>query len=270
MENSNNYAQPQWIDSHVHLDADAYQEDLDSVIQNAFDNGVTEAILPSLNFDSANAIQKLHAQYPQLHPTAGIHPHEAKLYDPNTFESQLSHFQNKIVAVGETGIEGHYDFVPQKQQRESFEHHLGLSNRYQLPIIVHCRESEQIVFEALKPYAGKISGVIHCFTGSWEWAKKFLDLGFHIGITGVVTFKKATLVHEVAQKTPLNRLLVETDGPYLAPNPFRGKRNQPAYIPYIGEAIARLRQEPVAKIATQTKENTRTLFNFFSSEQNLR
>lgn len=252
------------IDSHVHLDALPYHEGpgFEDVVRAAQERGVDRFVAPALHFASAQRLSELSRLYPQLYPAAGIHPHEVanvSLDDiARSLENALS--ANAVPIVGETGLEGHYDFAPLDLQLQSLREHLQVAKVHKIPIILHCRKTEQVLYDELQRAELSYPAVIHCYTGSWQWAERFLDLGCYIGITGIVTFKQAGAVAEVAAKIPLERLLVETDGPYLAPVPHRGRTNRPEYIPLIVEAIARLRGIAFDVAAQATTLNAEKFF----------
>ncbi len=253
------------IDSHVHLDAKNYLEEggVEKIVHSAHQNGVLAMVMPALHFSSFQRLQELAATFPNLYPAVGVHPHEVVPELRPQLEEKLVEGLEQLPfpILGETGLEGHYDFTPMTLQQEFLEAHLTVARERHVPLILHCRSAEQELYDMLVEAKLTHPAVVHCFTGTWEWAKRFLDLGCYIGITGIVTFKKAGDVAEVARQVPLDRLLVETDGPYLAPIPHRGRTNKPEYIPLIVEAIARLREVPRTLIAQQTMENTRTLFH---------
>lgn len=220
-------------------------------------------VCPSIHFESHSNLLRLQAAFPEtIFPAAGIHPHDASVVRNHDLSRNLERAleASPIPIVGETGLEGHYDFTPLEVQLESLRAHLAVAATHQIPVILHCREMEEVLFQELRRFSWSAGGVVHCFTGPWEWAERFLALGFHIGITGIVTFKKSVQVQEVASKVPDDRLLVETDGPYLAPIPFRGKLNRPEYIPHILEKLAELRETDVETTGTLTTRNTEELF----------
>ena len=253
------------IDSHVHIDAKAYQEmagGVERVLLNAANAGVKRFIAPALHLDSHTQLCTIEEKFPQVFPAVGVHPHEASDERSEGLHQALEERlgQARVPIVGETGLEGHYDFVPMESQLESLRIHLDVAKSTGVPIILHCRETEELLYQELKTYNLPAAGVVHCFTGTWEWAQRFLELGFHIGLTGIVTFKKADDVHEVARQIPLERLLVETDGPYLAPIPFRGKTNMPEYIPHIVNRVAELRESSPDAIGRCTAQNTVDVF----------
>jgi len=250
------------VDSHIHLDSQAFSADLGDCLARAREAGVTRMLLPSIDENSSRRILQLLQQYPQLSGAVGIHPHQAAEYDaqrsPKIWRELLA--QGRWAAIGETGLELHYDFCPLDMQMSSLQAQIELAAETGLPLILHCRLAEEPLYERLQPWAGKVSGVVHCFTGGWEWASKFLDLGFYIGVGGLVTLPKAEEVHEVATEVPADRWLLETDGPYLSPVPFRGFRNESCLLPVVAERIASLRGQPVSEIVRQSAENASRLF----------
>ena len=249
------------FDSHCHLDAERYSGEWAEILDRAQAQGVTKVMAPALHLDSARTLQNYAKDDPRIATAVGIHPHEADRFNPQSAD-EMGELLGNAQAIGETGLEYHYDFVEADQQMRSLRAHLDLAEQSQKPIILHCREAEQDLYQELSKRELKGGGVVHCFTGGWEWAQKFLDLGFHLGITGMVTFKNATQVGEVARNCPLDRLLVETDGPYLAPIPHRGKTNYPSYIPLIVRRVAELRDSDFEEIALATHRNTELLFGF--------
>lgn len=252
------------IDSHVHLDAKVYAEGsgLVEILQEAHAVGVERMVAPSLHFDSFDRLLSLSSDFPCISPALGVHPHEASPELEVGLAERLAAGLAKLQVpiLGETGLEGHYDFTPMDTQMACLRPHLEVAKAYGVPAIFHCRSCEELLYEELKKAALPKTGVIHCFTGSWDWAQRFLDLGYFLGITGIVTFKNAVDVAEVATKVPLDRLLVETDGPYLAPRPHRGKTNKPEYIPLIVDAIAQLRGVDPELLGKATAANTEKLF----------
>ncbi|MBX3168521.1 MAG: TatD family hydrolase [Candidatus Eremiobacteraeota bacterium] len=253
---------PGIIDSHIHLDSQAFASDLDQCLSRAARAGVSRMLLPSTDESSSRRILQLTQQHPQLSGGLGIHPHQAAEFDPQRSPRVWRDFlqQSKWAAIGETGLELHYDFCPLQTQKQSLQAQIELAAETGLPLILHCRLAEEPLYEMLQPWAGKVSGVVHCFTGGWEWALKFLDLGFYIGVGGLVTLPKAAEVHEVAEKVPGDRWLLETDGPYLSPVPFRGFRNESCLLPLVVERIATLRKISAPEVVRQTAENAFSLF----------
>lgn len=253
---------PGLIDSHIHLDSQAYQADLPDCLQRAKLQGVTTMLIPSTDLNSSHQIATLVAAHPQLRGGLGIHPHQAESYHPEESPAEWQRLlkQSNWVAIGETGLECHYDFCPLEVQKRSLEAQLQLARSSQLPLILHCRGAEEPLYDILSQDGRDLQGVVHCFTGGWEWAKKFLDLGFYLGIGGLATLPKAEQVHEVAAQVPGDRWLLETDGPYLSPVPFRGYRNESCLLPLVIERLSELRHEDGAGLVAQSAQNARQLF----------
>lgn len=249
------------IDTHIHLDSTKYKNDLPEVIKRAKQAGVNYFINPGSNLESNEKIINLIRLWrKEIIPAFGIHPHDASKFNDEIYENIKKYCQTyKAVAVGETGLDFHYNFSKQDVQIDVFKKHIQLAQELDLPIIIHCRKAENQVYEILKDK--NVRGVIHCFSGNWEEAQKFLDLGFYLGVTGVVTFPKAFTLQEVVKKTPLERLLVETDGPYLAPVPHRGKRNEPAYIILVAEKIVEIKKVSREAAKEQLNKNAKICFN---------
>lgn len=252
------------IDSHIHIDSEVYQDGggVGELLAQACTAGVTRVVAPSLHFESHRALLALSQAHPTIYPAAGIHPHEVNPQRCQDLSGRLARVlqETNVPIVGETGLEAHYDFTPMELQLQSLRSHIEVAKAHGVPLILHCREAEELLLQELSGQKLPRAGVVHCFTGNWEWAQKFLDLGFYIGLTGIVTFKKSVDVQEVAAKVPSDRLLVETDGPYLAPTPHRGKTNKPEYIPLIINKIAQLRGESAERVAEFTERNTERLF----------
>ncbi|MGE0491669.1 MAG: TatD family hydrolase [Vulcanimicrobiota bacterium] len=252
------------IDSHVHLDSQPYADDWPQVLDQAEQAGVGWVIVPATDVESARRALGMAESDSRLRVAVGVHPHQAASYQGEDTLAALRQLAPAAVAIGETGLECFYDFCSLEQQLVSLRGQLRLAAELDLPVILHCREAEEILYQELLKQPCR--GVVHCFTGSWEWAQRFLELGLYLGVTGMVTFPKAANVRELAQKCPLDRLLVETDGPYLAPIPHRGKRNSPAYIPLIVETVAKLRQINASDIDRATQEATVNLFGLTLAE----
>ncbi len=251
------------IDAHAHLDASQYEADRDEVIARARAAGITKMIAVGQwhapgDFGGAHALA---ARYPDLfHATVGIHPHEVAKVPAADWEKleELAALP-ETMAVGETGLDYHYDYSPREEQRRWFRHQLDLAKRLGKPVVVHTREADDDTVMILRE-ASPEAGVIHCFTGGPERARAYLDLGLHISVAGVLTFKNADDLREAVRIVPLDRLLIETDCPYLAPIPFRGKRNEPAYVRHVAEKVAEVKGLSVEEVAAATAENTRRFF----------
>jgi TatD DNase family protein len=254
---------PGLIDSHIHLDSDAYVPDLEACLERAEQAGVTQMLLPSTDLASSRRIAQLTQSYPQLRGGLGIHPHQAASYSPTDSWAAWRELlgQTEWRAIGETGLELHYDFCPLETQQISLQAHFDLARETGLPLILHCRQAEEPLYAALRAQKPGLRGVVHCFTGGWEWAQRFLDLGFYLGLGGLVTLPKAHEVHDVAARVPSDRWLLETDGPYLSPVPFRGFRNESCLLPLVAARIAELRSDGVTTVVTQARTNYHALFS---------
>jgi TatD DNase family protein len=251
------------VDSHCHLDDKQFAEDRDAVIERAIAAGVQRlmAIGTGDGPPGIDVAVRLAEQYPCLYATVGVHPHDASKAVPDTFDhlrDLLTH--PKVLALGEIGLDYHYDFSPRDTQRSVFIRQLELATK---PIVIHTREAWADTIEILRAhYSG--GGVFHCFTGGPAEARQALDLGFHLSFGGVLTFPKAEPVREAARLAPLDRILVETDAPYLAPVPYRGKRNEPAFMVETVRKLAELRGITVDEAAAATTNNFEKLMNLAS------
>ena len=248
------------FDSHAHYNDEQFDIDRDSLLASLPEAGIVGIINCGTDVRSSFASLEMAEKYPFVYAACGYHPESAlEFTDDNLaeIEKMLSH--EKCVAVGEIGLEYHYDFVPKDVQKYVFEKHLELAVKYDMPVIVHDREAHADTMDLLKKYKPK--GVLHCYSGSVEMAKEVLKIGMYIGLGGAVTFKNAVKPVEVAEMIPIDRLLLETDCPYMAPVPMRGKRNNSAYISYVAEKIADIRGISPQELLTITAENTRKLFN---------
>lgn len=256
------------IDSHCHLAGEEFQQDLQAVVDRAMKAGVTGALVivdaaDEAEYDRAQAVT---AAWPAVRLSIGVHPHGAGRFSEEA--SDVERLVEKRLngrpasrAVGEIGLDYHYDFAPRDVQQGVFRAQIGLARRRGLPIVIHTREAEEDTFRILaEESGGEVRGVFHCFTGDRAMARRALDMGFHVSLAGIVTFPRAAELHEVARIVPLDRLLIETDSPFLAPVPHRGSRNEPARVVHVAEAIATLRGLSVAEIAAATEMNFRRLF----------
>jgi TatD DNase family protein len=249
------------IDSHAHLDDAQYQEDFDAVLQRAEDQDVKYILCISQDLDSSRKNIRLAEKYPQIYTVIGYHPHLAKDWSVESSQSleQLSHHE-KVVAIGEIGLDFHYDFSPRDIQNKVFREMMNLAFIAQKPVVIHSRESHPKVLDILAEYQEKVNGVIHCFSGDRAILFRCLELGYYISIGGPVTFKKSDELREIVKSIPLDRLLIETDCPYLAPVPYRGKRNEPAHVSLVAEKIAEIRCLPIEEIGSITSGNAKRLF----------
>ena len=250
------------IDSHCHLDDSVFDADRDAVIQRALEAGVElmVAIGTGKGPPDLEAGMRVADANPQFLATVGVHPHDAAKAAPDTWkrlEELLAH--PKVIAIGEIGLDYHYDFSPRDVQRDVFVQQMQLAAAHRKPIVIHTREAWDETIALLEQHWApqKLPGIMHCFTGNIAEAEQSLALGFHLSFGGVVTFPKATDLHEAARAVPLDRILLETDAPYLAPVPQRGKRNEPAYIVHTARRLAELRGITVEDISRATTENFR-------------
>lgn len=255
--------EPVLVDSHAHLDFADYGEDREEVIARALAAGVRRIVAVGLwkgpgDFGNAHALA---AARPELFAaTAGIHPHEcARVPEADWLRLEELARDPATVAVGETGLDYHYDLSPREDQRRWFRHQVALARAVGKPLVVHTREADEDTVAILRE-APPERGVIHCFTGGPEAVRAYLDLGLFVSVAGVVTFKTADALREAIRLVPLDRLLVETDSPFLAPVPFRGKRNEPAHVRRVAEAVAELHGVSLAELAARTTENARRFF----------
>ncbi|KGG80877.1 hydrolase TatD [Caloranaerobacter azorensis H53214] len=251
------------IDSHAHLDDKRFDKDRDKIIKNLKDNDVSIVINPGVDLASSIKAVALAEEYENIYAAVGIHPHDAKTMDEDTIEVLKSLLKkDKVIAVGEIGLDYHYDFSPRDVQKKWFREQIKLAKEFNLPIIVHDREAHKDVYDILKEEQdGTLRGVLHCFSGSVEMAKEYIKMGFYISFAGPITFKNAKTPREVAKAIDINRILIETDSPYLTPHPHRGKRNEPLYVRYVAAMIAELKGMTTEEVARITAENTKKLFN---------
>ncbi len=250
-------------DSHAHLIDKAFKRDEEEVIKRAQDKGVRLIINLGYDLKTSLAAVKLAEDYNSIYASVGIHPHEAGKV-PDNYQERLKKLaqKEKVVALGEIGLDYYRDLSPREKQKEVFRELLRAAREIRYPVIIHDREAHDDILKILEEEkGGENGGVLHCFSGDWNMAQKCIDMGFYISIAGPVTFKKSDKLQEVAKKLPLNRMLVETDCPYLAPVPFRGKRNEPSYVKFTLERIASLRGDRWEDLAQATYDNTRRVFN---------
>lgn len=248
------------IDTHVHLNSPKFNEDLDEVIQRARHNDVKTMIVIGFDKPTNRRAIELAEQYPFLYATVGYHPTEAKNITAKDFEllrQQLTH--KKVVGVGECGLDFYWDKDHVAQQIDVFETQIRLSKEFHKPLIIHMRDASEATFNVLEEHA-PVNGIMHCYSGSAEMVPLFLELGLHISLGGPVTFVNGHKPKAVARVVPLDKLLIETDAPYLSPHPFRGKRNEPARVKLVAEEIARQQQVSYQTVADATTHNAKALF----------
>ncbi len=255
-----------WVDSHSHLTQLKLTESetLDSVIKRAKNKGVDAFLCIATDIENTRSVQKLCENWPNIWTSAGVHPLNPEPDDSWQKKLKILAQDDHCVAIGETGLDFHYATKNTEQQWQirAFEYHIELSKQLNKPLIIHTRSAQDATLELLKnSNLPEKPGVIHCFTEDWPLAQKFLDLGFYISFSGIVTFKNAQNIREAMINTPLDRILIETDSPYLAPVPFRGKQNFPEYVVEIGEFIASQRYLDVEQFAQITTQNFCNLFD---------
>lgn len=251
------------IDSHAHLHMDAFNEDRDDVVKRAQEAGLTALITIGTSVADSEMALETAMRYNFVYASAGVHPHEVKDMDASTVDSlrELAR-REKIVAIGEIGLDFYYLHSPKELQFHHFADQLDLAVELDLPVIIHDRDAHRETMEFLEYRKGRLRGVLHCFSGDMEMASRCVDLGFYISIAGPVTYKKSEQLQQIAKQMPVETLLVETDAPYLAPQPWRGKRNEPAYVVETARRVAELRGVSLAELEEATEQNTRRLFSF--------
>jgi TatD DNase family protein len=248
------------IDTHAHLTEKVLYEDLDNIIKKAKEFGVNDIISVGMtNTHNIRAI-KIAEKYENVYATVGIHPNEAtrEKLDLNLLREQANH--KKVIAIGEIGIDLYRNKETLEIQKKYFIKQIKLAMELDLPIIVHSRNSAEVIYDILKDYKG-VKGVMHCYSEHPELVSKFIDLGFYISVGGIVTFKSAEVVRDIAKMIPIDRLLIETDAPYLAPIPYRGKRNEPAYVKYTMLKLAEVKNINEKELVNIMRENTYRLFS---------
>ena len=255
------------IDTHCHVNFDAYDEDRVQVIERAAQAGVTRILNPGVDMESSQAAIQLAGEYEAVYAAVGVHPNSSAGVE--TLEELRSLAgEPKVVAIGEIGLDYYRDHSTPQQQRRVFEAQLELAAALEMPVIIHNREASEDVLDVLENWTASLPdslrerpGVLHSFSAPMEIAERALAIGFYLGFTGPITFKKADDLRQVARTVPLDRILVETDGPFLTPVPYRGKRNEPAYIPHIVTALAVLKQLSDEAMGQYTTENAERLFS---------
>ncbi len=253
------------VDSHCHLDmvldADATTS-VEGLLQAAQENDVQHMLCVCCNLDHFPRIYEMAESHAQLSTSLGVHPNEEVAAEPSFEQLVELGKKSQVVAIGETGLDYYRtsgDDVLWQQQR--FRNHIRTSKEVNKPLIIHTREAREDTISIMQEEnAAAAGGVMHCFTETWEMAKQALDMGFYISFSGIITFKNAQSLRDLVQKVPLDRILIETDAPYLAPVPYRGKTNQPAYVKYVAQCVAELIEKPYAEVARQTTENFFRLF----------
>lgn len=250
------------IDTHCHLDMICGDEEIDALVRRTSAAGVSPIITIGIDVTSSTKAVELANRHDPVYATVGIHPHNVQGVDHSTYRTLAKLCADpKVVAYGEIGLDYVKQYAPQDMQLEHYKRQVDLAQKMALPLVIHDREAHDDILQVLvsrKPFPA--GGVMHCFSGDWSYAQKVLDLGFLVSIPGVVTFNKAAIMQEVARKIPLDKLILETDAPFLAPDPLRGKQNIPEYVLFTAQKIAELRGLSLEEVARTTTENALKLF----------
>lgn len=263
-----NLTVPPLVDSHCHLnflDLTSFNDDMDQVIADARAHGVEHMLCVCVEPDDLPALHQLATRYDLISTSVGVHPNTELKHELDAQQLKLLAAHPSCIAIGETGLDYYRTEATQAQQlqQERFRQHIRAALSTSKPLIIHTREAAEDTLEIMKEeQADQIGGVMHCFSENWEVARRALDLNFYISFSGIVTFKNALLLQEVAKKVPLDRILIETDSPYLAPVPFRGKQNHPALVRYVAHALSELRNTNYDTIARETTSNFYRCFRF--------
>jgi len=254
-----------FVDSHCHLNMlklDAYHGDLSALIEQARSVGVEHILCVATDLDSSKTVAEIAEQFPDVSASVGVHPSDKLDHEPTVEDLVTLASHPEVIAIGETGLDYHYNDSGLDVMRERFRIHVRAAKEVNKPLIIHSRDAREDTMMILREEdAESVKGVMHCFTESWEMAQEALAIGFYISISGIVTFKNAGDVADVATRVPLERLLIETDAPFLAPVPYRGKQNEPQYVRFVAEKIAELKGLSVDKVAETTTQNFKSLFS---------
>jgi len=249
------------VDTHAHLSSEQFTGDRAAVIERAHDAGVFLIVDVGVDLATSRDAVKLASGSTGVRAAVGVHPHEARTVDDEGMAALAELGKEPgVIAIGETGLDYYRELSSRESQRAAFDRHLALAHELDKPVIVHHREAVSEVLALIRGYVGKVRAVLHCYSGGVVALREALDLGCHISLGGPVTFKQASELREVAKTVPLDRLLLETDSPYLAPVPMRGRRNEPAYIVHVAETIAGLRGLTLSKVADATTRNVEVFF----------
>lgn len=250
------------FDSHCHVDEPRFDEDRDEALRRMGEAGVTRFAVIGSDMETSRHSADFAAMHPGCYAAVGIHPHEAKGMKDGDLDLLAQWVkEEKVAAIGEIGLDYYYDLSPRETQIAVCEAQMDLAYQLDMPVCYHVRDAHADMLDVMKRHKGRLpGGIIHCFSGSWEIAKEYLKLGYYISFAGPVTFKKAPKLQEAAVNVPRERLLIETDSPYLAPEPIRGRRNEPANVRYVAEKIAALRGESLEELAAYTTRNAKNVY----------
>lgn len=251
------------IDTHAHIFVEEFDKDIQTVLEEAFASGVQIILMPAIEPSTFEKMLQTAKRDSRLFCSIGVHPHNANDFTINTYNSLIEYAQNpKVKAIGEIGLDYYYNFAEPETQKRVFIQQINVAKDLNLPIIVHNRESDKDLMEILEnEQDGRLRGVLHCFSGDVEMMQKAIDLGFYVSFTGNITYKKADSTREVVKHTPLDRILLETDSPWMAPVPFRGKRNEPKNLQYIAQKIAEIKNISINEVIEMTTKSAKDLFN---------
>lgn len=244
------------FDTHVHLNDPIYKQDLEQVITNALNDNIKIMLVVGYDLETSKKAIELANQYPFIYASVGIHPSESLTqYDKDLKELETL-ITSKVIAIGEIGLDYHYDNIDKNKQKDLFIKQIKLASKYKLPIIIHSRDACLDTYNILKEYQKEYQkGIMHCYSYSLEMAHEFINLGFKLGIGGVLTYKNAKELKRVIENTSLEHLVLETDAPYLTPTPFRGKRNEPRYVKYVAQELAKIKNISISEIEQITTKN---------------
>lgn len=252
------------IDSHAHIQGPEYLAEIDVVLERARAAGVDKIIVVGGAGDMSSNTEAvaLAESYADVYATVGMHPHDARDVGEDEMQKLAGLVAHpKVIAIGETGLDFYYDHSPREIQKKIFARFIAMALKTGLPLVVHEREAQKEVAALLRAEGeGRVEGVIHCFTGDYTGAREYLDMGFYLSFTGIITFKSADALRDVVRKVPLERMFVETDSPYLAPVPHRGRRNEPAYVRLVAETVAKVKGTSLEQVARVTTDNVGRLF----------
>ena len=251
------------IDSHAHLDMRDFDKDRNDVIQRAHDCGIEHIITVGIDVESCRSAVRLAGEFEAVYATVGIHPHNVKGIDETSYDLLRAFARHKkVCALGEIGLDFFRNISPQDVQKKRFRELISLARELKLPVVVHDRDAHDETLAILKEEkAFEVGGVLHCFSGDYGMAAQCFDMGFYISIPGTITFRNAHTLQEVVRRSPLERMLIETDAPFLTPVPFRGKRNEPSYVRFVADSIAQIQGIDVKEVVRVTTRNARSLFH---------
>lgn len=260
-------------DTHCHLDFSSFDPDRETVLERAWQVGITRVLVPGVDLASSGKAVKLAQEHPQVYAAVGVHPNDAQIWKENSIEELLDlASQPKVVAIGEIGLDYYRERSSKEVQIRIFTEQLEVAKKLELPVVIHNRQASEDIIRILSDWSDELSvsgssiagrlGVLHSYSDNLDIALRAIDLGFYIGFTGPITYKNAEELRKVAAGIPLERILIETDAPFLAPQPKRGMRNEPAFVYYVAEKLSQIRQLPFEEVAAQLKSNADELFRW--------